>query len=180
MDKTNRANWVSNIIISSEVIQEQGWWTVARLIGLWSEDVSSMCCCISQASQDDTVLQHRLIGFNCSVLILLLAIYTHLIPPTTGFFNCDDPSIWLPHRGDTFSTKILISVVFLSYLVIVSTSRPCDAITSSDNEADSVYTRDIIWKKPTQVQTRKLIQEQPPLTYHDWNKIEQTFVDLYL
>jgi len=54
-----------------------------------------------------------------SVLILLLAIYTHLIPPTTGFFNCDDPSIWLPHRGDTFSTKILISVVFLSYLVIV-------------------------------------------------------------
>jgi len=54
-----------------------------------------------------------------SVLILLLAIYKHLIPPTTGFFNCNDPTIWLPYKGDTFSTKVLISVVFISFFVFV-------------------------------------------------------------
>lgn len=54
-----------------------------------------------------------------SVLILLLAIYKHLIPPTTGFFNCNDPTIWLPYKGDTFSTKILITVVFLCFFVFV-------------------------------------------------------------
>ena len=55
-----------------------------------------------------------------AVLILLLAIYKHLIPPTTGFFNCNDPTIWLPYKGDTFSTKILITVVFLCFFVFVS------------------------------------------------------------
>jgi len=54
-----------------------------------------------------------------SVLILLLAIYKHLIPPTTGYFNCNDPSIWLPYKGDTFSTKVLIAVSFLTFFVFV-------------------------------------------------------------
>ena len=55
-----------------------------------------------------------------SVLGFLLAIYKHLIPPSPGYFNCDDPTIALPYKGDTFSTKILIAVTLAIFLVLVS------------------------------------------------------------
>ena len=55
-----------------------------------------------------------------SVLGFLLAIYKHLIPPSPGYFNCDDPTIALPYKGDTFSTKILIAITLAIFLVLVS------------------------------------------------------------
>ena len=94
-------------------------WVAARLIGLSFGDVLWISFSISQASQL-SVLFRKIICPLLAVLILLLAIYKHLIPPTTGFFNCNDPTIWLPYKGDTFSTKVLISVVFLSFFVFVS------------------------------------------------------------
>lgn len=54
-----------------------------------------------------------------SVLALLLAIYTHLVPPAAGHYNCSDPSIWLPRKPDTVSTKILIILVFAAFFVFV-------------------------------------------------------------
>ena len=54
-----------------------------------------------------------------SVLALLLAIYTHLVPPAPGYYNCSDPSIWLPRKPDTVSTKILIILVFAAFFVFV-------------------------------------------------------------
>ena len=94
-------------------------WAAARLIGLSCGDVLWISFSISQASQL-SVLFRKIICPLLAVLILLLAIYKHLIPPTTGFFNCNDPTIWLPYKGDTFSTKVLISVVFISFFVFVS------------------------------------------------------------
>ena len=94
-------------------------WSVARLIGLSWGDALWILFSISQARQLSGLLR-KIICILLAVLILLLAIYKHLIPPTTGFFNCNDPTIWLPYKGDTFSTKILISVVFLSFFVFVS------------------------------------------------------------
>ena len=55
-----------------------------------------------------------------SVLVPLLACYSKLIPPMTGSFRCDDPSIQFPYQGDTVSTKILLSMVLLPLLIIVS------------------------------------------------------------
>ena len=57
--------------------------------------------------------------FYDSVLALLLAIYTHLVPPAAGYYNCSDPSIWLPRKPDTVSTKILIILVFAAFFVFV-------------------------------------------------------------
>ena len=57
--------------------------------------------------------------FYDSVLALLLAIYTHLVPPAAGHYNCSDPSIWLPRKPDTVSTKILIILVFAAFFVFV-------------------------------------------------------------
>ena len=57
--------------------------------------------------------------FYDSVLALLLAIYTHLVPPAAGHYNCSDPSIWLPRKPDTVSTKILITLVFAAFFVFV-------------------------------------------------------------
>ena len=66
--------------------------------------------------------------FYDSVLALLLAIYTHLVPPAAGHYNCSDPSIWLPRKPDTVSTKILIILVFAAFFVFVrhrQTPLPC-------------------------------------------------------
>ena len=68
--------------------------------------------------------------FYDSVLALLLAIYTHLVPPAPGYYNCSDPSIWLPRKPDTVSTKILITLVFAAFFVFVrhilrQSSLPC-------------------------------------------------------
>ena len=96
---------------------------MARLIGLSCGDALWISFSISQARKLSGLLR-KIMCILLAVLILLLAIYKHLIPPTTGFFNCYDPNIWLPYKGDTFSTKILISVVFLSFFVFVSNYNP--------------------------------------------------------
>ena len=66
------------------------------------------------------------------MLVFLLAIYKHLIPPAPGYFNCDDPTIALPYKGDTFSTKILIAIVFATFLILVNFSD------DGDNETEAV------------------------------------------
>ena len=54
------------------------------------------------------------------MLGFLLAIYKNVIPPAPGHFNCEDPTISLPYKGDTFTTKILIAIVFATFLVLVT------------------------------------------------------------
>ena len=67
-------------------------WSVARLIGLSWGDALWILFSISQARQLSGLLR-KIICILLAVLILLLAIYKHLIPPTTGFFNCNDPTM---------------------------------------------------------------------------------------
>jgi len=54
-----------------------------------------------------------------SVLLSVLVCYSSLAPPSGGYFHCDDQSIMFPHLGDTVSTKILLVMVFLPFILIV-------------------------------------------------------------
>jgi len=54
-----------------------------------------------------------------SVLLSVVVCYSNLAPPSGGYFQCDDKSIMFPYQGDTVSTKILLIMVFLPFILIV-------------------------------------------------------------
>ena len=58
-----------------------------------------------------------------SVLSLVLACHTNLIPPIGGSFSCTDNSIEFTYNGDTVSTKVLLVMVIVLFLITVSYKR---------------------------------------------------------